>query len=89
MSLPRSDENPNDITGGAGCLCHPRGSDETRGPFIIFTPTTTDDNLSPHAVLCTHCAHVAIDVPEEVIDAEVVEDDTLMELPEKLKVIPI
>lgn len=50
-----SDENPNDTVGGKGCLCHPRGSDETKGPFVIFTPTTTDDNLSPHAVLCEHC----------------------------------
>lgn len=71
-----SDENPNDIVGGAGCLCHPRGSDETRGPFLVFASTTTDDNLSPHIVLCAHCACVASDKvhgpaePEEVIELE-------------------
>ena len=83
-----SDENPNEIVGGAGCLCHPRGSDETRGPYLIFTPTTTDDNLSPHAVLCAHCACDAKeDVLEheqaeiyayhdgEIVDAEDVEDE--------------
>ena len=74
MSLHRSDENPNDLIGGGGCLCHPRGSDETRGPFTIFTPTTTDDNLSPHAVLCDHCAHVVVAASEEVTEAEVVEE---------------
>lgn len=62
-----SDENPNEIVGGAGCLCHPRGSDETRGPYLIFTPTTTDDNLSPHAVLCAHCA---CDAKEDVLERE-------------------
>lgn len=60
-------------------MCHPRGGDETRGPYIIFTPTTTDDNLSPHAVLCEHCAYacVAAQPPaeEEVVDAEIVEDE--------------
>jgi len=76
-----SDENPNETTGGAGCLCHPRGSDETRGPYVIFTPTTTDDNLSPHAVLCEHCVGECgialtpdeppvIDIPDEDVIEE-------------------
>ncbi len=72
-----SDENPNDVTGGKGCLCHPRGGDETRGPFIIFPATTTDDNLSPHAVLCEHCTLASFSKAEETepaIDAEVVEE---------------
>lgn len=72
-----SETNPNETTGGAGCLCHPRGSDETRGPYFLFPPTGTDDNLSPHAVLCEHCvgdcAKLLILEPEPVIEGEAVE----------------
>ena len=78
MSFYKSDENPNETTGGGGCLCHPRGSSETCGPFLIFPATSTDDNLSPHAVLCAHCAEEGLKTqPEEVIDLP---DDSFEEL---------
>lgn len=80
-----SDENPNDIVGGKGCLCHPRGSDETRGPFLIFTPTTTDDNLSPHAVLCAHCA---CDAKEDIEWEEEKQDPITVEVIEEVTVPP-
>lgn len=76
-----SEQNPNDVVGGGGCLCHPDGGDETRGPFIIFTPTTVDEPLSPHAVLCEHCVGecaVALTPdapPESPIEGEVIEDN--------------
>lgn len=80
-----SDENPNEITGGGGCLCHPRGSDETRGPFFIFTPTTTDDNLSPHAVLCAHCA---CDAKEDVLEHEEKAEPLTLEVIEEITLPP-
>ena len=78
-----SDENPNDTVGGKGCLCHPRGGDETRGPFLIFPPTTTDDNLSPHAVLCAHCA---CDAKEDLLEREEKEDPITVEVLEEVVV---
>lgn len=79
-----SDENPNEQVGGKGCLCHPRGSDETRGPYLIFTPTTTDDNLSPHAVLCAGCA---CDAKEDVVEYQQAQIDAyhgaVIDIPEE------
>lgn len=47
--------NPNDTTGGGGCLCHPIKATDTVGPFVVFEATETDSNLSPYAVLCAEC----------------------------------
>lgn len=50
-----SSENPNDVTGGGGCLCHPIKSTDTVGPFVIFPATDCENNRSPHAVVCAGC----------------------------------
>lgn len=55
MSFHVSSVNPNDAIGGGGCLCHPIKATDTEGPFVIFPATETDNNLSPHAVLCAGC----------------------------------
>lgn len=91
-----SETNPNETTGGAGCLCHPRGGDETRGPFFLFPQTSTDDNLSPHAVLCEHCvgecAALLVLEPDPVIDLDpedVVEVPIYPAMPEPSRVVKI
>lgn len=49
-------ENPNDQSGGGGCLC---SGDTSRpgcvGPYVLFEATETASNLSPHAVACRQC----------------------------------
>lgn len=48
--------NPNENTGGGGCLCSgPIKNDDTVGPFVVFPATETDSNISPFAVLCANC----------------------------------
>jgi hypothetical protein len=47
--------NPNDVTGGGGCLCSPIKGHDTKGPFFVFPATETESNLSPHAVVCAGC----------------------------------
>lgn len=55
-----SEHNPNEVTGGGGCLCSgpTRGRDCT-GPFVVFPATETESNLSPHSVLCFPCLEAA------------------------------
>jgi hypothetical protein len=55
-----SEVNPNDTTGGGGCLGNgeQKGADCV-GPFVIFHAIETDSIISPHAVLCSHCLKAA------------------------------
>ena len=72
-----SSKNPNDTTGGGGCLCHPHGKPTGAcGPYVIFHAACTDEPLSPHAVMCAGCVRAAnkkvilADYPEsEVLNA--------------------
>jgi hypothetical protein len=50
-----SENNPNDGIGGGGCLCNPRWDEDREGPFFLFPGTATDDDMSPHAVVCAGC----------------------------------
>lgn len=51
-----SDENPNDLTGGKGCLGGgEQGTEDCVGPYVIFSSVETASNISPHAVLCSRC----------------------------------
>lgn len=74
-----AETNPNDDVGGGGTICSGDVRDEDcAAPYIIFPHSSTDSNISPHVVLCSRCfAAIAdgLDGHEEVIDAEVVEDD--------------
>lgn len=49
------ENNPNEVTGGGGCLCSPIKGHDTKGPFVVFPNTETESNLSPHAVICAGC----------------------------------
>lgn len=48
--------NPNERSGGGGCLCSPAKLADARGPYIVFTGVETDSAFSPYAVLCADCA---------------------------------
>lgn len=55
-----SENNPNEVTGGKGCLCSgPTEGRDCRGPFVVFPATETESNISPHAVLCSPCLELA------------------------------
>lgn len=74
-----SDTNPN--TGG-GCVCGDTKQRDCDAPYAIFYATETDNNLSPHVVVCVRCADAFVEEvlvptlrPEKIADAEVVEDE--------------
>lgn len=74
-----STDNPNVKVGGGGTL----GSGEThsedaRGPFIIFPNTTTDSNISPHAVL----AYSELKEIEKALEKLTYEDEKAIDLPD-------
>lgn len=48
-------ENPNDQSGGGGCLCSDTKRPECVGPYVLFEGVETASNISPHAVACRQC----------------------------------
>ncbi len=48
--------NPNNAIGGGGCACSPLANPDQAGPYAIFPASETDNNQSPHVVLCAGCA---------------------------------
>lgn len=53
-------ENPNDQTGGGGCLCSETKRPECVGPYALFEGIETASNISPHAVACRQCLRDAL-----------------------------
>lgn len=51
-----SSRNPNDVTGGGGCLCSETSLADCEPPYIVFYGQTLDNPLSPTPVLCHRCA---------------------------------
>jgi hypothetical protein len=51
-----STTNPNNAIGGGGCACSPLANPDTSGPYAVFNATETDNNMSPHVVVCIGCA---------------------------------
>lgn len=49
-------ENPNDVPGGGGCACAVRKPTSQKGPFLVFPFSDMEDPMSPHVVICAHCA---------------------------------
>lgn len=49
-------ENPNLASGSNGCLCHELGGPDTKGPFVAFIGTETDNVHAPFPVICAGCA---------------------------------
>lgn len=57
MSVFLSDTNPNETSGGGGCLvCGPRKNVDQRGPFaVVVNENEMESNVSPAPVVCATC----------------------------------
>lgn len=70
-------ENPNDVCGGGGCLCHELQHPDTHGPFVVFPENEMENPQSPHAVMCSDCvcqAFVMLDEDPETVEGSIDED---------------
>lgn len=85
------ESNPNDVTGGRGCLCHESKGTTEDGPFVVFYAQEMEGQASPHAVLCAGCAQAAAKAVEgevlgggpEMIEStaeEITDDEDVPEL---------
>jgi hypothetical protein len=65
--LTVSDTNPNDVTGGGGCVvCGSTKNPDQRGPFVIVTnDNEMESNVSPHVVLCATCIDLLNQTPAQ------------------------
>ena len=52
--------NPNQTTGGGGCLCSEVENPDCEGPFAVFPHTEMSSNISPHPVICLGCAEAVV-----------------------------
>lgn len=50
-----TDTNPNDTTGGGGCLCSEAHDPDTKGPFVVIPSNDMESCISPHVVVCASC----------------------------------
>lgn len=78
--------NPNESTGGGGCLCSETRNPDCEGPFAVFEVPEMDSNVSPFPVLCLGCAKAVVNIAETgetlaggepAIEAEAVEEESL------------
>jgi hypothetical protein len=70
-----SDTNPNNQIGGGGCACSPLACDDQGGPYAVFPASETDNNMSPHLVVCAGCAELIV---QQAVNGELLslgEDD--------------
>lgn len=52
--------NPNDVSGGGGCMCDPLKQIDCKPPYIVFPASDMASDISPHVVLCLGCAEYAV-----------------------------
>jgi hypothetical protein len=50
-----SDTNPNETTGGGGCICDESKQQDCKPPYIIISQNSMDSDISPYPVACRHC----------------------------------
>ena len=50
-----TDSNPNDLTGGGGCICDADHDSDCHGPYIVIPGSDTESIASPHVVVCAEC----------------------------------
>lgn len=62
------DTNPNDTTGGGGCLCGEVKPEDASGPYAVFYGPEMASNISPNAVVCAGCLRSAA----KALDGEVI-----------------
>lgn len=66
-------ENPNEITGGGGCVCSETKQPDCVGPFVVFYAQSLETVQSPHVVACAKCINDAHQAVVRKIDAELEE----------------
>lgn len=69
--------NPNDVTGGGGCVCSESKSRDTQGPFATCPGNDMESIRSPHVVICAGCIDAMY---EAVHNGEVLGGGEKMEL---------
>lgn len=52
--------NPNQSTGGSGCLCSEVETHDTKGPYAVFYGQDMENPQSPTPVLCLACAKAVV-----------------------------
>lgn len=65
-----SHQNPNDNTGGGGCICSPDKVTDCKGPYVIVPGNDMDSPLSPHVVVGEACVHRMVKVLAEAAGEE-------------------
>lgn len=76
-----TDVNPNDGIGGGGTICNgDSAGPDCKAPFAVFYSVETDNNLSPHVVLCLGCAEEFVSRAKALTAVAV--DSSAIELPE-------
>lgn len=53
-------QNPNDVTGGGGCVCDPQQQIDCRPPYAVFVGNDMENVASPHVVICAACAEAVV-----------------------------
>src|ERR1700761_6522298 len=56
-----SSTNPNDVTGGGGCICDELAQVDCKPPYAIFYANEMASNMSPHVVVCQACVENMLD----------------------------
>lgn len=82
-------ENPNDNSGGGGCVCSPDKVTDCKGPFVVIPGNDMDNPYSPHVVIGSRCvdraaAALAVHAIEgtQVVESEAVEEDPVDDVDE-------
>ena len=52
--------NPNDTTGGGGCICSPSKEIDCVGPYAVFPGNDMENIVSPHVVVGVRCLKAAM-----------------------------
>jgi hypothetical protein len=77
-----SSTNPNDQSGGGGCVCSETKNPDQKGPFAVFNANVMDSGCSPHIVVCAGCAEGIVEAGEgEMLSSSADILSTAVELP--------
>lgn len=50
-----SETNPNDSTGGGGCICDEEKQRDCKPPYVVCYQNGMESPISPHVVACASC----------------------------------
>ncbi len=80
-----TDTNPNDNTGGGGCVCSPMKQVDCQPPYVVFPGNDMENISSPNVVICALCIDAAdaaligerlgAGEPSTIMDAEPIDAD--------------